>query len=226
MGGGLSIEMWRADDGGTDVAGKVWDELAWEPVLCAEDVKLDVHGNRVILTGSVHSYPEKLAAGRAASRVRGVQRVHNDLVVVPPHLPDDAAIAQAATSAFAADVLLSRFALRVTVRGGWVEIAGQVDRAATRRTAQAVIERLIGVTGLTNLITIAPVAARDVAARATAALRRCGGFTRRHVRVEARGETIVVRGRARSLAEREKALQAVGDVVGVGEVVDQTHIAA
>jgi hypothetical protein len=88
-GGGMSIEMWRADDGGRAVLQSrlqrgVFDEFVHEPTLDAADIRVVVDGRVVTLLGTVKRYPDKLAAERAAKRVRGVQMVRDELAVMPP----------------------------------------------------------------------------------------------------------------------------------------------
>ena len=230
MGGGMSIEMWRAEDGEEALRGalqeRVFEEFTWEPVLDPSKLQVTVADHGVILTGTVQCYPEKVAAERAAGRVRGVQRVENELIVVPRDLPADGAIAKAARAALAADALIGQFPIAVGVRGGWVELAGEVSTAAARRAAEGVAGRLAGVTGVTNAIIVRPgPATADLEERVDQALERCGSGIARHITVETHGNTAVARGHTRSLEERDRALRAVWDVPGIGSVVDQIVVA-
>ena len=86
MGGGMSIEMWRAEDENVGVNSglqdKVFEELRSENALDHADLYVDVEDRVVTLSGTIGSYAEKLAAGAAAWRVRGVRDVRNEITVV------------------------------------------------------------------------------------------------------------------------------------------------
>ncbi|HUL49481.1 MAG TPA: BON domain-containing protein [Gemmatimonadales bacterium] len=83
MGGGMSIEMWLAEDGlrvlESELQQAVCDELAAEPLLDASDVHVDMDGRVATLSGTVHSFRERLAAERTARAVPGVVGCHNEL---------------------------------------------------------------------------------------------------------------------------------------------------
>ena len=86
-GGGLAIEMWRADDDGVAVAesrlqGEVFDQFAAEPLLDSTEVKVDVIRRVVRLSGAVETRAEKVMAERAAKRLARVEGVCNEIVVV------------------------------------------------------------------------------------------------------------------------------------------------
>src|SRR5262245_24533391 len=165
MGGGMSIEMWRADDENAGVRSelqrKVFEELAREGALQNGDAYVDIQDRTVILSGLVMSYPEKLAAERAARRVRGVVEVRNDLaVVVPPaRQKSDAELAYTAGRVLDADALVPGGKIGISVVSGWVTLTGIVDRYAERVAAEDVVQRLAGVKGVTNLIKVEPVVA-------------------------------------------------------------------
>lgn len=84
-GGGSAIEIWRAEDEtdlvATELQREVWGELRAEPELerCLSDVSVYVGGREVTLIGVVTRYPQKAAAGRAASRVPGITRLVNSI---------------------------------------------------------------------------------------------------------------------------------------------------
>ena len=56
----------------------VWSELNWDPRVNTTGVRLRVDRGIVLLTGTIGSYAEKLAAKNAAHRVAGVLDVVND----------------------------------------------------------------------------------------------------------------------------------------------------
>jgi osmotically-inducible protein OsmY len=225
MGGGMSIEMWLAEDDEIAVRSElhqaVFDELAWEPALDASDIGVAVEDHAVILSGTVKSYPEKLAAERAAKRVRRVQVVRNCLAVVLPasNQRSDREIALAAVQILTSDVLVPHDAVRATVAGGSVELEGQVRLDAERREAGVAVQRLVGVKGVVNRILIKPATPQaDLKARVTAAIQRCAGLRGDHIEVETGDGAVLLHGRVRCLAERDEAEQAVWSLPGVNSV--------
>jgi hypothetical protein len=61
----------------------VLEEFAWDPEVELPRVGVVVADGVVTLEGSVGSYAQRLAAERAAQRIRGVRAVANELVVEP-----------------------------------------------------------------------------------------------------------------------------------------------
>src|SRR2546427_4070265 len=59
-------------------------ELRWEPSLRDDDIAVGVRDGVVTLAGFVDSYPDKWTAERAASKVKGVKAIANDLEVKLP----------------------------------------------------------------------------------------------------------------------------------------------
>jgi osmotically-inducible protein OsmY len=231
MGGGMSIEMWLAEDDNavfrSELQHKVFDEFSWEPTLDAADIGVSVEDHVVTLSGSVKSYMESLAAERAAKRVRGVNGVRNCLaVLIPPSdYRSDREISRAAAQVLESDVLVPRDAIQVTVAGGWVQLTGDVTRHAHRQAAAAAVERLVGVRGIKNEITVKPgPPPEDVRTRLTAALGRCPGLRVDRLEVETASGAVLVHGRVRSLAEREAAEQAIWAVPGVSSVRDELEV--
>lgn len=56
-------------------------QLEWDPEVDASGVGVTADNGVVTLSGAIDTYAGKLAAERAAKRVRGVRGVANDLVV-------------------------------------------------------------------------------------------------------------------------------------------------
>jgi BON domain len=68
----------------------VLDELEYEPSINADHIGVGVHAGVVTLTGFVSSYGEKLAAERAARRVKGVKAIAEEIEI---RLPSDKKVA-------------------------------------------------------------------------------------------------------------------------------------
>jgi len=228
----MSIEMWRADDGGRAVRQSrlqrgVFDEFAHEPALDAADIRVLVEGRVVMLSGTVRSYPEKLAAERAAKRVRRVQLVRDELAVLPPasHQRTDWEITLAAMQVLESHVLVPRDQVQATVAGGWVQLAGEVGRGAERRAAEQAVQCLVGVRGVSNLITVKLAAPPEgLRARVTAALARTAALRGHRIDVAIEEGAVVLEGKVPSVGERERVEQAAWDVPAVTSVRNQLRV--
>jgi BON domain len=64
----------------------VMEELGWEPSIDAAGIAVAANAGVVTLTGHVRSFAQKVAAERAAARVKGVKAVAEEIEV---KLPDD-----------------------------------------------------------------------------------------------------------------------------------------
>jgi len=232
MGGGMSIEMWRAEDDDvalhSDLQRRVFEEFQWEAALDPCDVAVDVTDRTVTLTGLVKSYPQKIAAERAAKRVHGAQVVNNLLRVVLPtdDVRSDWGLARAVLRALRSDVLVPRDAFRITVRDGRVRLEGEVPSDAARRAAEDVVSCLVGVTEIANLVTVHPPVppTGDVKERVEAALERAPELRGDHIKVDVEDETVALRGRVRSLSERDEAERAARMVPGVSRIRDDLKV--
>lgn len=231
MGGGMSIEMWLAEDDDaafrSELQRNVFDEFARAPTLDHADISVSVDDHVVTLSGAVKTYPEKVEAERAAKRVRGVQAVRNHVAVVLPTSShrSDREIAKAAAQALESDVLVPHALVRVGVISGWVQLAGTVRLDAERRAAVAAVQLIVGVKGVANAIVVkAGPLQEDLQPRLTAALARCAGLHGDKVEVETIDGIVLLHGRVRSLAERDEAEQAVWALPGVTSVQDDLRV--
>ncbi|MGN6445985.1 BON domain-containing protein [Amnibacterium sp.] len=186
----------------------VLEELEWTPALDVADVGVAVDHGAVTLSGVVDSYRQRLAAERAALRVRGVSAVADDIRVRPDEadvLHDDELAAMVAR-AFRDDAEVPAEDIHIVVRDGVVVLTGTVETNAQRVVARKVVERLRGVRGLDSRIELVrrPSAA-DTQERIRAAIRRNAVVDANHVTVRVEGTTAILEGRVRSFAERRQA---------------------
>lgn len=75
--------MTIATDHDLDVQSFVSDELEWTPDVDAAGIGVSVEDGSVTLSGEVQNSAQRLAATRAALRVRGVRAVVDNLTVHP-----------------------------------------------------------------------------------------------------------------------------------------------
>ena len=230
-GGGSSIELWLAEQEepglNSELRERVQEQLNWEPGLDASSIAVEARNRAITLTGFVHSYPQKVAAERAAARVPRVRELNNDLrVVLPPaYERADPILAEEANRVLAWDALVPAGCVRVTVRAGCITLEGEVDWDHQRLAAQQAVQHLIGVTGVESRITVRPKwTTGEMQSSVVAALRHHPELHSRHVRVNMSGGVVVLRGRVPSIAERSAIERAVWNVPGVTGVVDELSI--
>lgn len=204
-------------------------ELEWDPAITSTDVGVIVDHGVVTLTGHLGSCAEKLAVERAAQRVGGVKAlaVETSVKLAAGLERTDADIAQAVARALEWNVRVPRDAVRPMVERGWVTLAGEVEWDYQRRAAESTVRNLLGVTGVTNLMTINPqVCSADVERQVQDALIRVFHDRPRQVAVDVNGSQVVLRGKVHSWAELDAVRSAAWSAPGVVSVINELAVEA
>lgn len=138
-----------------DVGDTVADELTFDPDVDAAGITVRAVGGAVLLTGTVPSYPQYLAAVADARRIAGARNVRNDLEIrLPPgDVRDDAALTIAANDALTLNEATPA-SVRARAENGDVILTGTVRDATERAAAELLVAALTGVRWVTNDITI------------------------------------------------------------------------
>jgi osmotically-inducible protein OsmY len=198
-------------------------ELNWDPKIASSDIAVSVKAGVVTLSGFVSSYWEKVEAEKAAKRVHGVRAVANDIEISLFWQRTDPEIARSAVNALENNVGIPSDRITVTVRDGWVTLEGSVDWRYQKTVAESAVEKLRGVTSITNEIVVKPtVPAHEAKARIEEALRRSGELAASRINLEVEGSTVKLYGSVRSWAEREEAERAAWSASGTTMV--KNHI--
>lgn len=205
----------------------VMDEIKWEPLLNASEIGVAVKHGIVTLSGQVDSFAKKLTAEKAAKRIAGVKAVAEDIQVgiSPSFKKTDADIAAAVLNALKWHSAVQEEKIKIKVEDGIVRLEGEVEWEYQRSNARSAIEHLSGVRSVINLITIKPgVTPAGVQQRINAAFHRSATIDAGKVAAEVTGSKVVLRGRVRSLAEKEDAEIAAWNAPGVTSVDSRIEI--
>jgi osmotically-inducible protein OsmY len=196
----------------------VFRQLQWDPEVDAGGIGVTADDGAVTLSGFIDTYAGKLAAERAAKRVRGVRAVANELEVRLRHQRADDEIARDAARALIMRTGLPD-SIQAAVHHGHVTLTGHVPTLFQRVAAEVAIRHVKGIRGIANRITVTPVAAyRDVRHRIAEALHRIADVNARHIDVAVHGSTVTLTGQVTTWAQRDAAERAAAGAPGITAV--------
>ena len=207
----------------------ILDELEFEPSVNAAHIGVAVDRGVVTLTGHVSSYTEKLAAVKAARRVKGVRAIAEEIEVRFPNgkKTADDEIAKRTADILEWDALVPKESIQITVHDGWVTLAGNVDWYFQKIAAEDDVRKLSGVRGVTNNIAIVPrVRGEDVKRKIEDALKRNAQIEAEAIQVTVRGgNKIILEGKVHNWDERYAIETAAWSAPGVKSVEDRLVMA-
>lgn len=205
----------------TQLRTDVLAELDWDPAIKAGTVGVTAKEGVVTLTGHLGSHAEKLAAERAAQRVQGVKALAVEITVKLPAGDErtDADIARAVEHALEWNVLVPNGKIKPMVEAGWVTLNGEVEWEYQSGAAENAVRRLMGVTGVSNLVKISPrVHAAEVEKKLREALARQAQRESDRIQISVDGSKVALRGSVHSFAESYAVQNAAWSVPGVTSV--------
>ena len=210
----------------TDIDIRVRDavvrQLEWDPEVDASAIGVTAKAGTVTLTGYINSYSGKLAAERAAKRVRGVRGVANDIEVRLKLERTDADIATDVVKALQLHHSIPE-GVQAAVHHGHVTLTGTVDWMFQRYDAEHAIRHIRGVRNVSNRIVIASRAVeRDVRHRIVDAIHRNADLDARHVKVAVADDRAILTGTVATWQQWETAERAAADAPGIRTV--ENHI--
>jgi osmotically-inducible protein OsmY len=205
----------------------VMEELRWEPLLDSTDIGVAVKNGIVTLSGLVKNYFSKLAAEKAARRVSGVKAVAEDIQVgiSPEFKRTDAEIAESILNALKWHSAIQEEKVKIKVEEGHVKLEGDVEWDYQRTSARNAIENIPGIRSVLNLITVKPrLSVTDLEKKIQSAFQRSATIDADNIIIEVMGDSVTLRGKVRSMVEKEDAEAAVWNAPGVSHVDNKLEI--
>ncbi len=199
----------------------VMDALKWEPNINDETIGVTVKDCIVTLSGYVSSYTEKQAVERAAQGVFGVKAIAEEIKVKLPGSGQrsDEDIAKAAVNALEWTTSVPHDRIKVKVQDGWLSLSGEVEWYVQKTASEDAVCGLMGVKGVTNLITVKPsIKPADIKTKIESAFQRNAVLDARRIRVETRGDKVILEGIVRTYTEKKEAERVACAAPGVCEV--------
>ena len=206
----------------------VQDAIKWQPLLNAAEIGVTAKDGVVSLTGVVDSYSKKTEAEDAAKNVAGVTALVEKIEVKYPssYSKTNAEIANEVLSALKACWDVPKDKVKVKVEAGWVTLTGELNWNYQKEAAKDAVGSLMGVTGVTNNITIKSESMESVEKAAIEnALKRDWAFYDNNIRVQVSGHRATLTGTVGSLYEKEEAGGIAWNAPGVWNVDNELTVA-
>lgn len=208
------------------VQSDVMDELKWTPDVDSAGIGVSVHNGAVTLSGEVRSLPERIAAGKAALRVRGVVAVADDLVVhTAESVADDTDIAAAVNAALRSLGIDAAAPLQAEVRDQVVVLTGKLEWNYQRGVVARAVANIAGVRRVDDRTTLTDrPSAEDTSLRIKNALARNAALDAEKIHVAVNGTEVTLTGRVPSWSERKQAEHAAWSSPAVTAVHNKINI--
>ena len=135
--------------------------LAFDARIDASQIIVLADDGSITLTGHVSDHCQKGAAGDAASGVKGVKAVADEIEVWlrPDSRRSDTELREVVIQRLAWDLMAPGNAVNVKVEKGWVTLSGEVNLHHQKAKAKAEVRRMRGVFGILDQITVRPALA-------------------------------------------------------------------
>jgi len=206
----------------------VKEELEWDQAVNSKNLTVKVNNGVVILSGTLNSYPKKIAAGKATARVRGVTDVINEVEIrFSGELErSDDEIEEVVFNALKWNSAIPGQKISAVVKNGWVTLTGDVALQHEKEMAEKLAGSLAGVKGIHNLIYIVSkaVSLNDVRDKITAALNRNVNVNGDKINIIVSGQKVTLTGNVRTFLEKQRAEAAAWSAPGVNMVENKLEV--
>jgi osmotically-inducible protein OsmY len=212
----------------TDAALKesVTQELSWLPSIDSSHIGVTADDGAITLTGQVRTYPEKVAAGRAALRVRGVRALAQEISVhTRGTIRTDADLAREAGEALVRAVNVPD-SIKASVADRVITLVGEAPWHYQSTAATWAVHAIEGVADVRDRVRIRPAAPLDdIKAAIQDALIRHARFEENDITVTTNsGGLITLEGVVRSAGERRQAELVAWSAPGITAVTNNLTI--
>jgi osmotically-inducible protein OsmY len=193
----------------------VMRELDWDPRINASEVAATAKDGAVTLTGYIDTYAGKLAAERAAKRIRGVRAVANELIVRLRVARTDSDIAADVAHALRVNAAIPE-TVQAAVHHAVVTLTGEAMWVFQAREAERTVRHIKGVHAVHNYVTVVSRAiATDVQHRIIEALHHNANVDANRIAVKVAGDTAELSGTVDTWLQRETAERTAANAPGV-----------
>jgi osmotically-inducible protein OsmY len=204
----------------------VRDTFEFDPALDNHRIAVKADHGRVILTGSVLTYFDRVRAADDAWTVGGVKAVDNEILVGPVgEAINDSEVAARCRDALDHERFVPKASVTVTVTNGDVKLRGEVRNPFQRHAAEDAVMFVEGVLGVENLIAITsePIPS-DVEDRIHQAFKRNAIIDEAKIKITNEGHTIYLTGTVSSAVAMRQAVETASHAPGVREVINDLVI--
>ena len=207
----------------------IMEELKWQPLLKSSDIGVFVNDGIVTLNGFVDSYSKKRLAESVIFRMKGVKAVAEEITVRfdTDIKNSDTEIAQAALNALKWHNLIPQDKIKLTIEDGWITTKGEVEWIFEKEAIRQALENILGVRGISNLVTVLPKETLNVNAiknKISAAFHRSATIDANNIVVEGVANKVIISGIVQSYAEKLDAEHAVWNAPGVTLVENKIEV--
>ncbi|TDE18117.1 BON domain-containing protein [Dyadobacter psychrotolerans] len=207
----------------------VQDAIKWEPLLKAAEIGVTAKDGVITLSGIVDSYAKKSEAEAAAKTVAGVKVVVEQIEIKTYselNHRDDIDLANELLKVYNWNWEIPNDRVKVRVENGWVTIEGEVQWNYQREAAERIINKLIGIKGVSNNITIKSEPHDEIEKMAIeSALARNWSIKEQDIHVNVANNKVILTGTVGSWYEKDEAERQAWKAPGV-EIVDNDIVVA
>jgi len=209
---------------------RVVDQLYWDDRVNASDIKVEVHGSTVKLSGNVPSYRAREDAVLDAWTIDGVSGVENEIEVEFPttyKVPTDDTIQTKIDNRLLWNTYIDSTDVDTKVDAGFVQLEGTVDAYWKKIRAEQLATDVDGVIDIQNEIAVVPtesIVDKAIAEDITSALDRNLNVDVDDVNVRVKNGEVTLTGTVPSWSAYRAAINAAEFTAGVIEIEDSLKI--
>ena len=207
----------------------IMEELKWQPLLKSSDIGIYVNDGIVTLNGFVDSYSKKRLAESVVFRMKGVKAVAEEITVRfdTDIKNSDTEIAEASIIALKTNSLIPQDKIKITVEDGWITTKGEVEWLYEKEAVRQALENILGVRGVSNLVTIYPKVTfnvNEIKKKISAAFHRSATIDSNNIVIEVVANKVIISGIVQSYAEKLDAEHSAWNAPGVTVVENNLEV--